>query len=165
MRKDFADKVIKKIPIKSEWTREKIIDVLRKRLFESQPLEVQKFSKKYPEQTNWTSVIADFLNYRDGDSYKYGRVNCIYGSSLKNIETEDLKKIYINMIQELRDRKEMRNRIYEQSLSANTLEQLKVIFPGMVGLMPIPSKQIRTLPVAAKGLTQDLIKLGLKVPT
>ena len=165
MRGNFADKVMKKTPVKSEWTRDKIIDALKQRLISAQPSDVQKFAKKYPNQTNWTSMPVNWLNYRDDENnIRYGRVNCINGSELKQIDTEDLESFYIDMLKEIAERKEMRARIYEQALCANTLEQLKVIFPDLTGLMPKPVVTVKSLPAPAKTLTDDLVKMGLEIP-
>ena len=164
MRGDFADKVMKKIPVKSDWTRDKIIEALKQRLLLAQPIEVRRFAKEYPEQTNFTSVSVDWLRYKDDAGWHYGRVDCINGSTLGQINTDDLKNFYQEWRQEQDARKAIRDRIYEQACCANTVEQLKVIFPDLTGLMPKPAKVVKSLPVPAKGLTDDLVKIGLEIP-
>jgi len=164
MRGDFADKVMKKIPVKSDWTRGKIIEALKQRLRLAQPITVQQFAKEYPEQTRFASVQVDWLNYRDDEGWHYGRVHCINGSDLNQINADDLKTFYREWRQEQDGRRRMRDRIYEQACCANTVEQLKVIFPDLTGLMPKPVVTVKSLPVPAKALTDDLVKIGLEIP-
>ena len=164
MRNDFTDKVMKKIPMKSDWTRDKIIEALKQRLRLAQPIKVQQFAKEYPEQTNFTSVSVGWLNYRDEEGWHYGRVHCINGSTLEQIDTGDLETFYQEWRQEQAERTAMRDRIYAQACCANTVEQLKVIFPDLTGLMPKPVVNVKSLPVPAKALTDDLVKIGLEIP-
>ena len=165
MRNDFADCVMRKVPARSEWDKEKIIAELKRRLFAAQPKAVQEFSKKYPEQTNWTSVFFDFLTVRDDDGHiRYGRVDCVNGSKVDDIEFGDLIALFNEYKDEQEERKQMRQRIYEQTCCCATLAQLQVVFPNLHGLMPKPVVNVKSLPVPAKTLTDDLVKLGLEIP-
>lgn len=163
-RRDFANRVMKKIPIKSNWTRDKIAEELKSRLFKSMPKEVQDFSRKFPEQTNWTSVSVEWLNWQDDNGWHYGRVQCINGAELKNIEWKDLRQNLLERQREDKERKEMADRIYEQALNCSTLAALQKVFPDLVGLMPKEEVVVKSLPVPAKGLTDELVKFGLEIP-
>jgi hypothetical protein len=164
MREDFADRVMKKIPVRSNWTREKIIDEIEKRLLATWPKEVQDFRKKYPGQINNTTMRFNWLDYKDDDTYRYGRAACIFGTDQTKVNLDDLKEHYRELCNEQQERKEMRARIVDQARACNTLAQLEVVFPDLKGLMPKPVVAVKSLPVAAKGLTDDLVKLGLEIP-
>lgn len=164
MRKDFADRVVAKIPMKSEWTREKIIAELEKRLLATWPKEVLDFRKKHPHLMNIVSVNVDWLSYRDEGRFHYEYASAIVGSKLHNIECDDLKNHWQEILDETKKRKETKQRIYDQACGCTTLAQLEVVFPDLKGLMPKPVVNVKHLPVAAKGLTDDLVKLGLEIP-
>jgi hypothetical protein len=165
MRGDFANRVVSKIPLRSNWTREKIIAEIEKRLLTTWPKEVIDFRKKYPAQINNTTMIIDWLTYRNPEGrFYYGYVNCLNGSDLRKIDYTDLKQHYDELCAEIVEREQIRCRIYEQACSCNTLAQLRVVFPELLGLMPKEAVTVKSLPVAAKGLTSELVKLGLEIP-
>lgn len=163
-RRNFTNRVMNKIPIKSEWTHAKIVAELKRRLFKSMPKAVQDFSMKYPEQTNWTSLSVDWLNWKGDNGWHYGRVQCINGARLDNVEWEDLHALLKDRQREDDERKEMANRIYEQACCCDTLAALQKVFPDMLGLMPKETVVVKSLPVPATGLTDELVKLGLEIP-
>jgi hypothetical protein len=102
---------------------------------------------------------------RDDDGHvRYGRVGCVNGSKEDDIESEDLIALFEDYKTEQEERKAMRQRIYEQACGCSTLAQLQIVFPDLHGLMPKPVVNVKSLPIAAKGLTDELVKLGLEIP-
>ena len=165
MRSAFADKVISKIPVRSDWTRDKVIAEFEKRLLRSMPEDVQVFAKKYPQIVVRSSRHIRWLDYKDDRGYHYGYVQAIHTADLAAIDTSDLQAAWSEHTAEMDERKALRERVYEQACACTTLAALEVAFPDLKGLMPKPVIITpRSLPVAAKGLTDDLVKLGLEIP-
>jgi hypothetical protein len=164
MREDFADRVMKKIPMRSNWTRDKIIAEIEKRLLATWPKEVLDFRKKYPAQIHNVTEIIRWLDIKTDTGYHYGRVPCIFGTEISKANLDDLKEHYRELCSEQQERKEMRARIVDQARGCTTVAQLELVFPDLKGLMPKPVINVKSLPVAAKGLTDDLVKLGLEIP-
>jgi len=165
MRKDFAAKVVAKIPVKHTMTRDKIADEISNRLTATWPKDVLNFYKKYPSLINTASYYIEWLSHRDPDGeFRSGLARSIIGSEMDRIEVADLKAHYRNHVAEQSERIKMEKRIYDQACGCTTLAQLEVVFPDLKGLMPKPVVNVKHLPVAAKGLTDDLVKLGLEIP-
>lgn len=165
MREDFADAVMRKIPIVNKWTREKVLDEIAKRLLQSEPKEVQDFYKKYPSKVAMTSTNFRWLDViRPDGVYVSGRVSHINDIDIATIDVGDLREFYREYLAEMSTRKEMRDRIIDQAFSCNTLDHLKTKFPDLTGLMPKEPVKVKSLPVPAKGLIDDLVKFGLEIP-
>lgn len=164
MRNKFSDKVMANIPMKSDWTEEKIRAEVEKRLMATWPKDVIEFKKKYPEQMN---IVSHCINYMPPhltikDRWIYATK--IYGVGDKDIEQGDLIAAFKELVAEREARKEMRSRIYEQTCGCTTTNQLEVVFPDLKGFIPKDVVTVKSLPVAAKGLVNDLVAIGLVVP-
>lgn len=166
MRADFADRVMRKIPLRSTTTRDKVLDEIERRIMAQQPADVRKFVKDHPGHVERISQRVDWLDYRDHDAghFHYGYVRGFWDTVINTIDLSDLKAAWEDHLAEQQERRTMRARILEQAGGCTTTQQLEVVFPDLKGLIPKPDVVVKSLPVAAKGLTDDLVKLGLEIP-
>lgn len=169
MRIAFVKRVMKAVKMKSKWDEAKITEEIGKRLNMSLPQEVQDFAKKYPHCLMMVSSYIKFMEHRktnkeNGHTWRVSpTAPHINGAKLTDIDTSDLQVEWEKYRAELAKREEMEDRLLQQSKSVNTVEDLMVLFPKLKKHISQPVIEKKSLPVAQKGLMDELVKMGLEV--
>lgn len=169
MRTTFVRSVMKAVKMKSQWNESKITEEIGKRLNMSLPKEVQDFAKKYPQCIQMVSCYIKFMEHKkvnkeNGHSWWVSpQAQHINGAKLSDIDISDMESEWSKYRAELEKRGEMEDRLLQQSKSVNTVEDLMALFPKLKKHIPAPVVVKKSLPVAQKGLMDELVKMGLEV--
>lgn len=170
MRNKFIDDVMARVPMKSPHTQDSILQTINARLKALWPAGLDEFVCKFPSQVNCTSHYIGWLSFHEKvngetkcrDAHSRG-VNGYNHTSM--IDTSDLKALWNERLAELEERAALRSKISQQVFGVTTTQALAALFPDLVGLIPKdPPKGERLMPVAAKGLIDELKASGMKVP-
>lgn len=172
MRQNFADAVLKRVPIKHPASQDALVAKIESRLRALWPADLEKFVVKYPQQVYFRSFEVRWLTYRDdADHNNIRQWHCARPQVLaeyddiSKIEVDDLKELWEKHREELEERKALHAKIMQQAGAVTTTDALAKLFPDLVSLIPKdPPKASRQMPVADKGLIDNLVANGLELP-
>lgn len=165
MREDFVNAVMRKVRRRQKWDRVACAEEINKRLESVLADDIKVFAADHPNLLVRSSLCLAFLTYRDTNNCRrYYYAQCVAGQELRDIDIEDLKKNHERWVKEEERRKEMAIRLRQVADSVTTNTALAEALPDLVRFVPVDEPQIKKmLPVARRGLFDDLKALGLEV--
>ena len=173
MRAKFAADVLKAVPMKHDMSNAKASETITARLYEFLPKEVKAFDKKYPGLVNRTHMSVN-CTYTDGTSVleregtytvrRYIRYEFVPAEGSKDTSIQDILEENSKYWDEIRERKELKERIYEQALSCANLKKLQEFFPELVQFMPKQATKTGALVlVGTSNLIAELMQRGIVI--
>lgn len=170
IREQFVSSVMRATKMKSKWDKDKILAEISKRLHETVPEDIKAFAAKYPHVVVRSSVRVGFMDHIQENKENKHRwwvqpsASTIIGPVLADIDTSDLKEAWEVYRAEVAKREEMEEKLMEIAREMTTDEMLAAALPKLVKFIPKPVVKVKAgLPVAMKGIQDELAALGLEV--